>query len=75
MEAMAKSGHKELAERLMKRLLTDRDQTMADSIGEKLAASPGDTHFFAAGAAHFAGPASIRSHLEKLGYKITRIEK
>jgi uncharacterized protein YbaP (TraB family) len=30
-------------------------------------------HFFAAGAAHYAGPDSVRSMLEKKGYKVTRI--
>lgn len=75
MEVMAKGKHKELAERMMKKLLTDRDKTMAASIGEKLSAEPGLIHFFAAGAAHFAGPESIRSYLKNQGYKITRIEK
>ncbi len=75
MEIMAKGEHKELGERLMKKILTDRDKTMSESIAKKLAKNPGECHFFAAGAAHFAGPTSIRSHLEKQGYRITRIEK
>lgn len=72
---MAKGEHKELGERLYQKLLTDRDRSMAKKIVEKLAATPEKCHFFAAGAAHFAGDVSIRSHLEKEGYKITRIEK
>lgn len=72
---IAKGEHKELGERFYQKLLTDRDRTMAETIAQKLAESPAKSHFFAAGAAHFAGDVSIRSHLEKQGYKITRIEK
>ena len=72
---MATGEHKELGQRFYQKLLTDRDRTMAETIGEKLAAAPSECHFFAAGAGHFAGDTSIRSHLEKAGYKITRVEK
>ena len=75
LDEMRKGEHKELGERFYKKLLTDRDVSMAEVIVKKLANSPGDCHFFAAGAAHFAGDKSIRAHLEKAGYKITRIEK
>jgi uncharacterized protein YbaP (TraB family) len=75
LDEMRKGEHKELGERFYKKLLTDRDASMAEVIVKKLANSPGDCHFFAAGAAHFAGDKSIRAHLEKAGYKITRIEK
>jgi uncharacterized protein YbaP (TraB family) len=72
---MAKGEHKELGERLMKRILTDRDKIMADYIAATLEKDPATTHFFAAGAAHFCPEKSIRSHLEAAGYKVTRIEK
>lgn len=72
---MAAGEHKEIGQRFYQKLLTDRDRTMAATIAEKLAASPGQCHFFAAGAGHFAGDDSIRAHLEKAGYKITRVEK
>lgn len=72
---MAEGEHKELGERLMKRILTDRDKIMADYIMATLKKDPGTVHFFAAGAAHFCSAKSIRSHLETAGYKITRIEK
>lgn len=72
---MAEGEHKELGERLMKRILTDRDKIMADYIMATLKKDPGTVHFFAAGAAHFCSEKSIRSHLETAGYKITRIEK
>jgi uncharacterized protein len=72
---MAEGEHKELGERLMKRILTDRDKIMADYIMASLKKEPATTHFFAAGAAHFCSEKSIRSHLEAAGYKVTRIEK
>ncbi len=73
MKEMADSEHKELGERFMKRLLTDRDVTMAATIAEILSNEPGTIHFFAAGAGHFSSETSIRSHLEKAGYTVTRI--
>jgi uncharacterized protein YbaP (TraB family) len=57
----------------MKRLLTDRDVTMAATIVEMLAKEPGSVHFFAAGAGHFSSKTSIRSHLETAGYTVTRV--
>lgn len=75
MDEMRKGEHKELGERFYKLLLTDRDLSMAATIAKKLAAAPDKCHFFAAGAAHYAGEVSIRTHLEKAGYTITRIEK
>lgn len=75
MKEMAEGEHKEFGERMMKRLLTDRDKTMAESIAGTLKKEPGKIHFFAAGAAHFASGESIISHLEKAGYAITRIQE
>jgi uncharacterized protein YbaP (TraB family) len=59
--------------RLLKRLLTDRDVTMAATIDGHLEKQPGKSHFFAVGAAHLIGDTSIRKHLETKGYRITRI--
>jgi uncharacterized protein YbaP (TraB family) len=59
--------------RLLKRLLTDRDVTMAETIDGILKKQPGKSHFFAVGAAHLIGDTSIRKHLETKGYRITRI--
>ncbi len=73
MKEMADSEHKELAEKFMKRILTDRDVSMAATIAEILEKKPQEVHFFAAGAAHFSSKTSIRSHLEKAGYTVTRI--
>ena len=66
---------KELGERIIKRILTDRDAIMTDYIDAALKKSPAEIHFFAAGAAHYTGKESVRVRLEKKGYKITRIEE
>lgn len=75
MQAMAEGEHKELGERLMKRLLEDRDVSMATTIGTLLAENPATGHFFAVGAGHLAGETSIRSHLTAKGYTISRISE
>lgn len=62
-----------LARAFKKRLFTDRDVSMAKTIGEKLKAEPSVVHFFAAGVGHFSSDTSIRSHLEKTGYTVTRV--
>ncbi|WP_367871441.1 TraB/GumN family protein [Luteolibacter sp. Populi] len=74
LKATLEGEHKELGERLIKRVLKDRDVIMADYIDATLKKSPEDVHFFAAGAAHYSGDSSVRALLEKKGYKITRIE-
>jgi uncharacterized protein YbaP (TraB family) len=74
-DEMRQGPNKELGERFFRMLLTERDQSMAKSIAEKLKAAPTKCHFFAAGAAHYAGEISIISHLRALGYEITRIER
>ena len=73
MGEMKEGDHKELAEKFIKRVLSDRDVTMSASIVEILGKEPGSVHFFAAGVGHFCSKTSIRSHLEKAGYKVTRI--
>lgn len=66
---------KELGDRIIKRILTDRDAIMADYIDAELKKSPGEIHFFAAGAGHYVGKENVRVRLERKGYKITRIEE
>lgn len=72
---MNEGEHKELGKKLYEKLITERDKNMAETITERLKKSPDSVHFFAAGSAHFTGDPSVRSHLEKAGYNITRIEK
>lgn len=62
-----------IGKRLLKRLLTDRDVTMAATIDGMLKKHPGKSHLFAVGTAHLIGDTSIRKHLEAKGYRITRI--
>lgn len=66
--------NKALGEKLMKKILDDRNVIMADYIDATIKKSPDDVHFFAAGAAHYMGDVSVRSMLEKKGYKVTRVE-
>lgn len=73
LDAIADSEFKEVSEKFMKRLIADRDVTMAATIVEILTKDPATIHFFAAGAGHFSSKTSIRSHLEKAGYTVTRI--
>lgn len=68
---MAAGKNKELGERLMKRVLFDRNVTLAASIEKALQADPGQTHFFAIGAAHYLGKQSVRDYLTEKGYQIT----
>lgn len=74
LKATSEGEHKELGERLIKRLLTDRDVIMADYIDATLKKSPDEVHFFAAGAAHYTGKNGVRAHLAKKGYTVTRME-
>ncbi len=73
-QAIAGSENKELGERFMKKLFTDRNLSMAATIGGFLKKDGGKSHFFAAGAAHFIGKDNIRDQLTRQGYRITRIE-
>jgi len=75
MQDIVNTEHKEFREKLMKHLLTDRDRLMAVTISGVLKKEPGTTHFFAVGAGHLCREYSIRSHLEREGFKITRVEK
>ncbi len=73
LQDLAVGEHKEFGERLMKRLIDDRDANMAGTIHRFLQESPGKVHFFAAGAGHFASKTSILAHLGEKGYQITAI--
>jgi uncharacterized protein YbaP (TraB family) len=62
-----------VGEKLVKSLLTDRDRTMAETIDKMLRDDPAKSRFIAVGAGHLVSETSIVSHLEKKGWKITRI--
>ncbi len=61
-----------LQQRAIKSLITDRNKTMAKSITEILRLHPGESHFFAVGAAHLGGSNSVQYHLQKLGLSTQR---
>jgi len=67
--------HKELGAWLVKRVVTDRNRSMARTIAGRLAAAPDKTHFIAVGVAHLVGPASICQELAAKGYRVTRIHE
>ncbi|MCW1926359.1 TraB/GumN family protein [Luteolibacter arcticus] len=71
------AGGKEapVMKKLMDSILKKRDGIMADYIETTLKKDPAKVHFFAAGAAHYAGAEGVPSLLEKKGYKVTRIEE
>mgnify|MGYP006280213061 FL=1 len=75
LEEMTAGEHRELGEKLFAKLVTDRDAEMARTIVSRLEGAPQKTHFFAAGTAHLVGKESIVSHLQKAGYRVTRVEK
>lgn len=66
-------GDKELEDRLMKKLLDDRNQQMVERIRGHLKAEPGKSHFFAVGTAHYFGERGILALLAKAGVKVERV--
>ncbi|HBH35185.1 MAG TPA: hypothetical protein DDW45_01890 [Gammaproteobacteria bacterium] len=62
-----------LQQRAVKSLITNRNKTMAKSIAEILRLHPGESHFFALGAAHLGGGNSVQNHLRKLGFTTERV--
>ena len=64
---------KALNDRLLKRVLYDRNVTMANRMVEKMQAEPEKAFFFAVGAMHYPGEKGIVDLLRRKGYRITRI--
>ncbi|BCX47322.1 transfer protein GumN [Haloferula helveola] len=71
MNEMAKGEHKELGEKLLKRLLQDRNVTMAKTMAERMKVDPAKSHFFAVGAGHYLGKGNIVGLLTDRGYTVT----
>jgi hypothetical protein len=65
---------KPLDQKIMKRLITDRNKVMTDRIAAKLKASPGHTYLFAVGSAHLLGDDGIVSQLKKKGLTVDRVQ-
>ncbi len=64
-----------LQQRAIKTLVTDRNKTLAESIAKILRLHPGESHFFALGAAHLGGPDSVQNNLQKLGLSTQRYQQ
>jgi hypothetical protein len=65
---------KPLDQKIMKRLITDRNKVMTDRIAAKLKTSPGHTYLFAVGSAHLLGDDGIVSQLKKKGLTVERVQ-
>jgi uncharacterized protein YbaP (TraB family) len=63
-----------LDQKLMKRLITDRNKIMSDRISARIKASPARTFMFAVGAAHLLGDDGIVSQLRKKGMTVERVQ-
>ena len=57
----------------LKRLLYDRNVNMAKEMEALVTKSPGKSHFFAVGAAHYPGAKGIVALLEAKGFKVERV--
>lgn len=64
---------KPLDQKLMKRLILDRNKIMADRIAAKLKSTPGHTYLFAIGSAHLLGDDGIVAQLKKSGLNVERV--
>ncbi len=64
-----------LDRKLLKRLITDRDKSMSESIDELIKANPQKNYFFAVGALHLPTEFGIVNRLQEMGYKMERIEE
>jgi len=65
---------KPLDQKIMKRLITDRNKVMTDRISAKLKATPGKTYLFAVGSAHLLGDDGIVAQLKKKGLTVERVQ-
>jgi len=70
----AEMGDPAVVDRLLERLLFQRDQRMATRIDALLREEPETVHFFAVGAAHLHPTEGIPAKLAALGRKVRRIE-
>jgi len=62
-----------LDQKVMKRLLSDRNQRMAERIAARIQAAPDKGMFFAVGAAHLLREDGVGRLLEARGYKLARL--
>ncbi len=72
-ETMAGGSDTDLNDRLARKLLTDRDERMAERIARHLREEPENVHFFAVGAGHFASAEGIQHRLREKGFTVERV--
>lgn len=65
---------KALEGKMEKLLMADRNPVMAAVMLKELKAHPQESHFFAAGTAHFVGEGNVGALLEKEGYVVERLK-
>ena len=63
-----------LGDKLVKALLTQRNEQMAETILDAMKAAPEKTHLFAAGTAHYVVGPTVIDLLKKKGFEIERVE-
>jgi len=66
--------YKSLEDKLMQRLLYDRNVRMARRIDEVVAKAPHDRYLFAFGVMHFLGMKSVIGYLKTYGYRVERLK-
>jgi uncharacterized protein YbaP (TraB family) len=64
---------KPLDQKLLKRLITDRNKIMTDRITAKMKSAPARQYLFAVGAAHLLGDDGIVAQLKKKGVTVERV--
>jgi uncharacterized protein len=62
-----------LDQKLLKRLITDRNKIMTQRLDAKIKANPRRGYFVAVGAAHLLGDDGVIAQLKKKGYSIERV--
>jgi uncharacterized protein YbaP (TraB family) len=64
-----------LDQKLMKRLITDRNKIMAQRTDARIKAHPTQSYFIAVGAAHLLGDDGVIAQLKKKGYAVERVQQ
>jgi uncharacterized protein YbaP (TraB family) len=67
--------YKALTEKLEKKLLEDRNNTMADRMGAMMKENPDKGYFFAVGLAHYPGEKGVVALLEAKGFEVERVSR
>jgi len=75
MDGAQKGPHKDLFEKLNKRLLLDRNVSMSNTVATILTEKGAQSHFFAVGSSHLLGKSSLVDLISAQGYRVTRVTK